>query len=686
MFFPQTLDHHTLTAMLVALVLLLTIAQTPFESSVNQALNLAQQHDWKGALAVLDRVWTSDPAAFEANNLYYLRGRLAEEQKDWVRAAEEFDRVGVKNPLRTLAAWHGANASIRSGAVQRASQLVDELPQDFPSELRIRLARDAPPTLALKILANTTTRAARLQKALISGDMNALWVLLRDNNADDVALESAHRLETIASNSRDWKELGAAFLAQRQFAAATAAYERVLREQEHAAEAQYQLARVRFLSEDYAGAAERYRAVAAAFPGTDWQKDAEYQIGNSLWRLRQYAEAEKAYVRYIDRYKSKGTPESAIRDLADIYRSLGQNTKAISLIDRTLAGKATIATRQVLIFTKAKILYSQEKYTAALQLIQQLKKARIQTVAGGTSATEMAYFEALCLEKTGKPSAARNTWLKLAADPDTYYGQRAAEKVGSVKPLAASSSACSNNPNVVLEQARTRLAARRRAAYTDNTLAAPADAVTELIFLELWDEASLWIDRTRRPDAALAADLGYASGRYSRAILHADRLGPNASNAEPLIYPPAFRASICGAATKFGVDPLWLHAIIWQESKYDPSSRSGAAARGLMQFIPDTAHAIAQKVGIANLTLDRLYDPDTSIQLGAYYWATLMEEFKRPELALAAYNGGPDNVRRWRDKWPNSEDEFFISDIGFTETKRYVQAVFGARAAYGRLN
>jgi soluble lytic murein transglycosylase-like protein len=61
-----------------------------------------------------------------------------------------------------------------------------------------------------------------------------------------------------------------------------------------------------------------------------------------------------------------------------------------------------------------------------------------------------------------------------------------------------------------------------------------------------------------------------------------------------------------------------------------------------------------------------------------------MDEFKQPELALAAYNGGPENVRRWRDKWPNADIEFFVSDIGFVETKRYVQAVFAARAAYGR--
>jgi len=677
--------------MLVALVLLLTITETPFQSSVDQALGLAQNRDWKGAMAVLDRAWTDDPAAFDANNLHYLRGRIAEEQKDWGRAAEEFGQIGPKNPLRALAAWHGANAAMRLGAADRAAQLVDELPPDFPSELRIRLAHDAPPALALKIVNTMTARDARLQRALIVGDTPALWALLRESNADDAALESARRLQAVASDSREWKDLGAAFVAQRQFGPAVVAYQHLSLDPEFAAEAQYQLARIRFLTQDYAGALERYRAVAVAFPGTDWEKDAEYQVGNSLWRLRQYKEAEQAYVDYIDRYKSKGAPESAIRDLVDIHRSLGENAKAIALIDRTLAERVTTATRQVLIFTKAKILYGQQKFPAALQLIRQLKGTRLQSTAGGTSADEVAYFEALCLERIGQKTAAKAAWLKLAGDPNTYYGQRAAEKAG-ISPSRFSSNngiVCANSPDPVLEQIKTRLAQRRREPQAGIAASTSTDAVTELVFLQLWDEASLWLDRTRRPDPALAADVSYASGHYNRAILYADRLGPAAAanpDTQSLVYPPAFRASICRAALRFGVDPLWLHAIIWQESKYDPAAQSGAAARGLMQFIPDTAEEIAKNAGIANLTLDRLYDADTSIQLGAYYWSTLMAEFKSPELALAAYNGGPDNVRRWQDKWPDSDGEFFVSDIGFTETKRYVQAVFSARAAYGRLN
>jgi soluble lytic murein transglycosylase-like protein len=89
---------------------------------------------------------------------------------------------------------------------------------------------------------------------------------------------------------------------------------------------------------------------------------------------------------------------------------------------------------------------------------------------------------------------------------------------------------------------------------------------------------------------------------------------------------------------------------------------------------------------MANLDVTRsLYAPEVSIRLGAHYWASLMAEFGEPEMALAAYNGGPHNVRRWRAKSPGGEIELFVSDIGFIETKDYVRRVFELYARYAYL-
>ena len=101
-----------------------------------------------------------------------------------------------------------------------------------------------------------------------------------------------------------------------------------------------------------------------------------------------------------------------------------------------------------------------------------------------------------------------------------------------------------------------------------------------------------------------------------------------------------------------------------------------------MQFIPETANAVGAAIGLSEFSLDRLYDPAVNIPMGAYYFAFLLSELKSPVQALAAYNGGIENVRRWKAKWAAGDDEFFVADIGFVETKRYVLAVYGARAAY----
>jgi soluble lytic murein transglycosylase-like protein len=665
------------------LMLVLPLAGLIFVPAVEQALNLAQNREWHAAAEALDRAYAEDPVLFGANNLHYLRGRVAEAQNDWGRAVEEFGRVSGKNPLRPLAAWRGAMAAAKIGAFEHAALLVGELPADFPADMKAQLARHVPEPLALRLYSGLTTRAARMDRAALLGDTAALWALLRENKGDDVALRTARLLTDSASRSAEWLVLGETFTAQRQFPEAITAYQRVTPDAVHSAQAQYQLARIEFLKQNYRAAIEGFRAVADAFPDTDWQKDAESWIANTYWRDRQYPEAEKAYLDYIQKYGVKGVQENAVRDLADVYRSLGENTKALALIDRTLTRKLTTAGRQVLLFTKAKILFAEKKYSAALPIFRQLAKGGLRQAPGNTSVDEARYFEGLILANTGKSAAANVIWRKLAANQLTYYGQKAAARLGSEQPQVELLKVCEPRPDSVLQAVTDRLIARRRAPRSERQTA--TDIVSELLYMQLWDEASVWVERTRRPDAGLAADLGYASGRYHRAIAEGNRLPLSDSKTLPLVYPAGYRDAICQAALTYNVDPMWIHAIIWQESKYNPSAHSGAAARGLMQFIPDTAVAIAPAAGVPDLTLERLYEPQTSVQLGAYYFASLLEEFKHPELALAAYNGGPDNVRRWSDKLNPADPELFVSEIGFIETKRYVQTVFGTRAAYGKL-
>ena len=668
--------------MAILLLLWAFITQDAFESNFRQAQASYQAGDLQNAASALDQAASADSGRFDANNLHYLQGRIAEKQQDWNRAAAEFNRIPPGNVLRPLAAWHGAHAALRQGNRTQAEGLIGELPTNLPAELKMQLAKEAPADLAVSLYSQVNTREAKFQRARILNDTTTLWSLLRERNSDDVALGSARILSAVASSPREWMDLANAFLAQRAFDDALPIYEKLTKEPSVAGEAAYQRGRVFFLKEQYLAAIQAYESTADNFPRTDWERDALYQVASCYWRLGQYDDAEKAYTSYIAKFGDR-PDDGATRNLVDVYRVSGRNSMALSLINLKLAGKVSTATRQVLLLVKAKILFSQNSFTASRDIFRQLGAMRMVNTPGGATVDEVHYFEALAQSKLGNITAAQKLWKDLASDPTSYFGIKALQRLGGAKELATLD-ICANTADVAVNAARNRISAVTRSIRAAGDPS--SDVVTELIFMQLWDEAFLMFDQIRHTDSRNAADLAYLAGRYDRAITFADRLPESDMQAWPFVYPAAFRSWICSSSSMSKVDPLWLHAIIWQESKYNPNAASAAAARGLMQFIPETATAVGRRIGLAEIQPDNLYDPETSIRLGAAYWAELMDQFKLPELALAAYNGGPDNVRRWRAKLPNADVEFFVSDIGFQETKRYVQFVFGARAAYARPN
>jgi len=660
------------------LTLLFLWATTPFETSIDRVYAAIQNNDWHGAAATLDEAIAQDSAMFEANNFHYLRGRAAESEGQWERARQEFKQIRVNIPLYALALWHAARASAKLNDGAGASEFLSQLPRNFPAELKMQLARETGGSIALQTYQDLSTREARYERARAAGDTAALWNLIRESKDDDAALNSARFLSGAAATPSAQMEIGEVFANHRQFEEALAVYQQVSSDPGFAADARYRIARIHFQQEKYSQAIDDYTSIIRDFPDTDWQKDSEYQIASCYWRLADYRNSEKAYVDYIRKYGSAGMREAATRNLIDVYRILGENQKALTTLDRALATQLSATTRQVFLFTKAKILYSEKRYAAALALFQQLGRTRLRSAPGSATNHEVQYFEALVQSKLGNKTAANIIWQKLARDEFSYYGQRAAEKLGT-KSVSKPAAACSPASNPGLNVIEAGVASLQRPLRSEIDPA--ADPLSELMFLRLWDEAALWMDWTGARLPTLAqAQIAYLGGQYSRSIHFADRL-PKTASTRPLLYPAGYVPLICTAAASWEIDPHWLQAIIWQESKYNPNALSGAAARGLMQFIPETARAVADWAGMPATVVDKLYDPIVSIQLGAAYWSSLMQDFKSPEMALAAYNGGPVNVQRWAGK--SSDPELFVADIGFVETKRYVMLVFAARAAYG---
>jgi soluble lytic murein transglycosylase-like protein len=177
-----------------------------------------------------------------------------------------------------------------------------------------------------------------------------------------------------------------------------------------------------------------------------------------------------------------------------------------------------------------------------------------------------------------------------------------------------------------------------------------------------------------------------ADGR--RRALVDERAGRNRSQAASVAvrYPAPYRQTIITTAKARKLDPRFILALIRQESVFRPLAKSPAGARGLLQLTIDAAQKYASSAGMGSVQESQLYQPDTSIRLGGEYLAELSTMFPSlPEAVAASYNGGEDNVARWVRRAKQKDPGVFTSEVGFDETKDYVQKVMNNYRVYKQL-
>ena len=140
-----------------------------------------------------------------------------------------------------------------------------------------------------------------------------------------------------------------------------------------------------------------------------------------------------------------------------------------------------------------------------------------------------------------------------------------------------------------------------------------------------------------------------------------------------MLYPAPYKQALLREALNRGVDPRFVLSIARQESRFKSSAKSGAAARGLLQFIPSTADDIAHQLGDSAFDQRQLYDPSTAILFGSQYLGNLFKQFPNmPQAVAASYNGGEDNVSRWLSRARTTDPDRYSCEIGFSQSKDYV--------------
>lgn len=152
-----------------------------------------------------------------------------------------------------------------------------------------------------------------------------------------------------------------------------------------------------------------------------------------------------------------------------------------------------------------------------------------------------------------------------------------------------------------------------------------------------------------------------------------------------LWYPLEYEEAIKEHAGRNDLDPALIAAVIHTESGFVPDSRSSQGAVGLMQVLPATARFVADQPSRPSPPPHRLDDPEVNVAYGASYMRYLVDNLGSVPRALAAYNGGESNVRRWlADSQARGETLRLPEDIPFSETRAYVDRVNELTPIYRR--
>ncbi len=292
-----------------------------------------------------------------------------------------------------------------------------------------------------------------------------------------------------------------------------------------------------------------------------------------------------------------------------------------------------------------------------------------------------AFWAARIADKMNKPREARELRHIAARYPQTFYGQIATAQLGEIAslnwarpaPSLLSLTRIQNHPQgtILLDHV-----AQGRLSAADQTLlqmSQGADAELRLAIIAF----------------AIHHELPATALKLAHVVE-----GDTGRRYDTAYYPVGGWMK----AADFRVDRALVHAIVRQESAFNPKARSNMGAVGLMQLLPSTAsYIIKVRAGgrVASETAPDLTPAHRNLDVGQHYLQYLLD-YKGIDgdiiSTLIAYNAGPGNLIKWQKTYADTTHDplLFIETIPSGETRAYIEKVMAAywiyRARFGQTN
>lgn len=479
----------------------------------------------------------------------------------------------------------------------------------------------------------------------------------------------------------------------------------------------------------HAEAIEELKKFLARDPSSAQRGDAKLKLGVAQVRLKLYDQARETFQALAAEQVAQS--DEATVWLARVYLRQALGTKLLDL-SRTLNKRSLSSEQKGQINLFAGIwLEDQAQFDEAIAKYRQVARAG----EPASQRAEAQWREGWVFYRTARYREAIDVWQHIIAQRDndfepqalywtarsygraqspksrelflqlcerypyTYYCQLAREQADipmtnapdqEAPPVVTSSAESASNDAVPLPQnKRTEIEqqpAYRRAVEL-KTLGLEPDAARELTVLT---------DRYSRDSEVLTALSVMLNevGAYHHALRLArarfrDKLertgGSVAAGLWSVAYPTGLIPTIKTQGAS-GVDPFLVAAIIREESQYDWRAVSRVGAIGLMQVMPATANAVAQRHHLPSVGREDLFDQETNIRIGARYVEQLLGQFSGNVVhTIAAYNAGPFVVETWAAAHHGRSQDEFVELIPFQETRQYVKRVLRSYKEYVRL-
>lgn len=589
----------------------------------------------------------------------------------------------------------------RAGAAEALQRLIDLHPRSLLAE---RAARDVPREwLEAGDLAKAEAAAGRYLGRYKNGPgLASVWVTF-----GEVLLRSGRAEQAEQVFRRVWIELPGAPDAERAMAHLTAlgakpftADERFLRANTvyrlgRYGQALAELAPFALAGDPYEGRARvalglsafnlRQYDTAARWllplrdtPGPD-RAEVLFWLGRSFGRAGDTPRFVETLTLLADALPNSRRAEEALYLLAQAAADEGQVSEGRRYAARLLKEYPRSLWKDAALWLDGWLAFKQHDTPAAVaalaRLVSEEPASRLRVPA--------LYWRGRLLEAAGKPRQAVHAYEDAleAAQDQPYYRMRATarlahlgKKVSRTLPTGVARPAKTSGERLHAEKARALaalgLAEDAAEEYREQTASMPDDremlseACRAFIGLERYDRA-VWLGK-----------------RLLVPLFAQDKSKVPVRDFWQCLYPLGHWPDVSEAGRAQGLDPLFVTALIREESTFAPRAVSRAGARGLMQVMPHTADRLAREErlthGAAALDL-----PEANIRFGTLHLAELFKAHGgNLALVLASYNAGKQHVERWLARFGFGDEEAFIEDIPYSETRNYVKRVLGTYLRY----